>query len=107
MHIQCSAMAALLAAHLMAIPGATAQPAPADPMIATGDVWPTREEPTYVPREALELPKAITPSEMEMATGDIWPSRRGQSNNSQDGLTPTAEKDQASAPAPQGTTARR
>ena len=79
MHAQCVAMVVVLAAHLIAIPGASAQPAPTRPT-AIGDIWSSREEPIYVPREALEMPNVIAPGDTEMATGDVWPSLKGQSH---------------------------
>jgi hypothetical protein len=37
--------------------------------IPTGDVWPSREDRVYVPREALELPDTIAPGDAEIAPG--------------------------------------
>jgi hypothetical protein len=56
--------------------GTNAQTVPNRPEMATGDVWPSREEPVYVPREALELPTAADTGEREMATGDVWPAAK-------------------------------
>jgi hypothetical protein len=42
--------------------------------MATGDVWSSREELVYVPREALELPDNAELGELAMATGDVWPT---------------------------------
>jgi hypothetical protein len=77
MYKHAGAFTALLALHLIfPISSALAQTASGTAEMATGDVWSSREELTYVPREALELPDAVSPGDIEIATGDVWPSRK-------------------------------
>jgi hypothetical protein len=64
--------------------------------IPTGDVWSSREDRVYVPREALELPDTIAPGDAEIATGDVWPSRKKQIQIPQEALVPNNVDDQAS-----------
>jgi hypothetical protein len=81
----------LVAVHLLLFVSiAPAQTVTADKM-ATGDVWSSREEPIYTPREALELPNAALLGDLDVVTGDVWPSRKGQSRIPEEGLTPTAQ----------------
>jgi hypothetical protein len=70
--------ALFLACLTLPIPGALAQTGPNTTEMATGDVWSSREELVYVPRQALELPDAVSPADIEPATGDVWatPKRR-------------------------------
>jgi hypothetical protein len=77
MSIDYVALAALLAVHLIfSSSPAPAQTAPSGGTeMATGDVWISRGERIYVPREALELPRTLSPGDIEMATGDVWISR--------------------------------
>jgi hypothetical protein len=83
------ALAALLVLHLISPrSGAFAQAASGTAEMATGDVWSSREELAYVPREALELPDAISPGDIEIATGDIWPSRKKPIHIPQQALVP-------------------
>jgi hypothetical protein len=63
--------------------GALAQTAPNGAEMATGDVWRSREELIYVPREALELPNASETGETELATGDVWPTSKPQGDVTQ------------------------
>jgi hypothetical protein len=65
---------ALFALFLVSLCPASAQTG-SNAGIATGDVWPSREQHIYVPREALELPNPPQPGDLEIATGDVWHSR--------------------------------
>jgi hypothetical protein len=86
------ASTSLVAVHLLLFLSiAPAQTVTGDDKVATGDVWSSREEPTYTPREALELPNAALLSDPDVVTGDVWPSRKGQSRIPEEGLTPTAQ----------------
>jgi hypothetical protein len=74
------ASTSLVAVHLLLFVSiAPAQTVTGDDKVATGDVWSSREEPIYTPREALELPNAALLSDQDVVTGDVWPSRKGQS----------------------------
>jgi hypothetical protein len=87
------ASTSLIAVHLLLFLSiAPAQTVTGDDKMATGDVWSSREEPIYTPREALELPNAALLSDPDVVTGDVWPSRKGQSRMPEEGLTPTAQK---------------
>ncbi len=91
---KCSvAPAALLLIFL--ISAARAQIAPSANEMATGDIWPSREELIYVPQEALELPNPVSPGDIEMATGDVWPSRKNPIYTPQEALVPNNVDDQA------------
>jgi hypothetical protein len=86
------ASTSLIAVHLLLfVSVAPAQTVTGDDKMATGDVWSSREEPIYTPREALELPNAALLSDLDAATGDVWPSRKGQSRIPEKGLAPTAQ----------------
>jgi hypothetical protein len=91
---KCSlSLAALIVVHLICpISAATAQTE-----MATGDVWPSREDRVYVPQEALELPDTIAPGDMDIATGDVWPSRKKQIQVPQEALVPNDVDGQTSA----------
>ena len=83
-------LVALIVVYLIfPIPAANAQ------IEATGDVWSSREERVYIPQEALELPDAIAPGDIEMATGDVWPSRKKQMQIPQEALVPNNLDNQA------------
>jgi hypothetical protein len=70
-------LAACFVCLILLTSGAPAQTAPNTPEMATGDIWPSRrEQPVYVPREALELPDAADTSGPEMVTGDVWPTSK-------------------------------
>lgn len=86
MHLSSLALTALLPIQLFLPTSAPAQTASND--MATGDVWPCQEELIYVPREALEVPDAVSPGDNEIATGDVWPSRKKPIP--QEALAPTA-----------------
>jgi hypothetical protein len=91
------ASAALLVVHLIfQIPAASAQTSPANAGMATGDVWPSREEPIYVPQRALELPGPLAPSDREVATGDDWPSRTNEIHVPQEAQAPSTADRQGS-----------
>jgi hypothetical protein len=93
MHKGSGRSAALIVVHLIfPISAVTAQTE-----MATGDIWPSREDRVYVPQEALELPDTIAPSDLEMATGDVWPSRKKQIQIPQEALVPHNVDDQTSA----------
>jgi hypothetical protein len=83
------ASTSLIAVHLLLfVSVAPAQTVTGDDKMATGDVWSSREEPIYTPRE---LPNAALLSDLDAATGDVWPSRKGQSRIPEKGLAPTAQ----------------
>jgi hypothetical protein len=89
-------LAALLAVYLIfPISAARAQIAPSATEMATGDVWTSREELIYVPREALELPYPVSPGDIEMATGDVLSSRKKPIYIPQEALVPTIVNDRA------------
>jgi hypothetical protein len=91
------ASAALLAIHLIfQISAASAQTSPGNVGMASGDVWSSREEPIYVPQEALELPDPGAPSDLEVATGDVWPSRAKEIHVPRGALAPSIVDGQAS-----------
>jgi hypothetical protein len=86
-------VAALLVVSLIVpISNVSAQNPSGEVGIATGDVWPSREEYIYVPREALEWSNPGPQGELEMATGDVWPSRKN--TPSSQGLVPSIVVDQ-------------
>jgi hypothetical protein len=90
-------MAALLLACLtLPIPGALAQIGPSTTEMATGDVWSSREELVYVPREALELPDAVSSTDVELATGDVWATPKSRDRLAQEPLAPKIVQDQTS-----------
>ena len=60
---------------------------------AIGDVWSSREELVYVPREALELPDPVEPGDVEMATGDVLPTPKSRYHLPQQALVPKIESD--------------
>jgi hypothetical protein len=79
----------VFAVHLIfLISAARAQTAPDGAEMATGDVWISRGEHIYVPREALELPKTISPGDLEMATGDVWLPRKKLTETPQEASAP-------------------
>jgi hypothetical protein len=97
---KCSvALAALLVVHpIFPICAARAQLAPGAIEMATGDVWPSREELIHVPQEALELPNPISPGDIDMATGDVLPARKKPIYTPREALVPNHMDDQASGP---------
>ena len=87
--IRCRLTALIVVYLIFPIPAANAQ------IEAKGDVWSSREERVYIPQEALELPDAIAPGDIEMATGDVWPSRKKQMQIPQEALVPNNLDNQA------------
>jgi hypothetical protein len=86
-------MAALFFACLtLPISGALAQIGPTE--MATGDVWSSREELVYVPREALELPDAVSPADVGLATGDVWATPKSRDRLAEESLAPKIVQDQ-------------
>ena len=77
MHLSSLALTALLPIQLFLPTSAPAQTASNE--MATGDVWPSQEELIYLPREALEVPDAVSLGDIKIATGDVWPSPRSRS----------------------------
>ena len=64
------ALAALFVACLiLPIPIASAQVAPGDTEMPTGDVWPSREERIYIPQKAL-MPNRVDDETNAPASGD-------------------------------------
>jgi hypothetical protein len=90
------AMAALflVACLILPIPGSLAQVGPNTTEMATGDVWSSREELVYVPREALELPEAVSPADVELATGDVWATPKSRDRLAKEPLAPKIVQDQ-------------
>jgi hypothetical protein len=88
-------MAALLLACLtLPMSSAFAQIGPTE--MATGDVWSSREELVYIPREALELPQAVSPADVELATGDVWATPQSGNRLAEESLAPKIVQDQTS-----------
>jgi len=85
------AFAALLSLQLILPISAPAQTASTTFDKAIGDVWSSREELVYVPREALELPDPVEPGDVEMATGDVWPTPKSRHPLPQQALVPKIE----------------
>jgi hypothetical protein len=63
---------------------------------AIGDVWSSREELVYVPREALELPDAVEPGDVEIATGDVLPTPKSGYPLPQQAFAPKIESNKIS-----------
>jgi hypothetical protein len=76
------------------IPGALAQAGPNTTEMATGDVWSSREELVYVPRQALELPEAVSPADVELTTGDVWATPNSRDRLAQESGAPKIVQDQ-------------
>jgi hypothetical protein len=88
-------MAALfLASLILPTPGSLAQVRPNTIEMATGDVWSSREELVYVPREALELPDAVSPADVELATGDVWATPKSRDRLVQESGAPKIAQEQ-------------
>jgi hypothetical protein len=90
------AMAALflVACLILPIPGSLAQVGPITTEMATGDVWSSREELVYVPREALELPEPVSPADVELATGDVWATPKSRDRLVQESGAPKIAQEQ-------------
>jgi hypothetical protein len=91
MYQSSAAFAALLSIQLNLPISAPAQSGPTAIEIATGDVWSSREELVYVPREALELPSSVEPGDLEWATGDVLPTSKRRPPLPQQALVPKVE----------------
>jgi hypothetical protein len=89
-----STAALFLACLILPTPGSLAQVGPNTNEMATGDVWSSREELVYVPREALELPDAVSPADVELATGDVWATPKSRDRLAQESGAPKIAQEQ-------------
>jgi hypothetical protein len=83
-----SIAAFFLACLILPIPGSLAQVGPNSTEMATGDVWSSREELAYVPREALQLTDPVSQPDPELATGDVWATPKSRGRLAQESQAP-------------------
>jgi hypothetical protein len=80
------------------VSGVNAQTYSGELQTATGEIWPSIEPYTQVPREGLELAEPSQPGDLEIATGDVWSWR--QNAPAPQALVPAIVLDQVHGPMP-------